>query len=128
MLFRQLGYFVAVARKKRFARAAEACCLSQSALPSAIARLERELKGTLINRGRYFEGRTPEDKLASLASLAGDAEAARGEHAAAALCGFDTRCLPAGPKQALDESARHRDGEMAAVKERQRRRKAKTAL
>jgi DNA-binding transcriptional LysR family regulator len=60
MLFRQLEYFVAVAREKHFARAADACYVSQPALSAAIARLERELNVTLINRGHNFEGLTAE--------------------------------------------------------------------
>lgn len=60
MLLRQLEYFVAVARERHFARAAEACFVSQPALSTAIAKLERELNVTLINRGRNFEGLTPE--------------------------------------------------------------------
>lgn len=60
MLFRQLEYFVAVAREGHFARAAEACFVSQPALSAAIAKLESELGVTLINRGHAFEGLTPE--------------------------------------------------------------------
>lgn len=60
MLFRQLEYFVAVARERHFARAAEACFVSQPALSAAIVRLERELNVTLINRGHNYEGLTPE--------------------------------------------------------------------
>jgi DNA-binding transcriptional LysR family regulator len=60
VLFRQLEYFVAVAREKHFARAAESCYVSQPALSAAIARLERELSVTLINRGHNFESLTPE--------------------------------------------------------------------
>jgi DNA-binding transcriptional LysR family regulator len=60
MLFRQLEYFVAVARERHFARAAEACYVSQPALSASIAKLERELGVTLINRGHAFEGLTPE--------------------------------------------------------------------
>ncbi|MDX6239960.1 MAG: hypothetical protein QOG10_4775 [Kribbellaceae bacterium] len=60
MLFRQLEYFVAVARERHFARAAEACYVSQPALSAAIAKLERELNVTLINRGHSYEGLTPE--------------------------------------------------------------------
>ena len=60
MLLRQLEYFVAVARERHFARAAEACYVSQPALSTAIAKLERELNVTLIHRGRNFEGLTPE--------------------------------------------------------------------
>ena len=60
MLFRQLEYFVAVAREKHFARAADACYVSQPALSIAIAKLEPELNVTQINRGHNFEGLTPE--------------------------------------------------------------------
>src|SRR3982075_3209566 len=60
VLFRQLEYFVAVARERHFARAAEACYVSQPALSAAIAKLERELNVTLINRGHNYEGLAPE--------------------------------------------------------------------
>ena len=60
MLFRQLEYFVAVAQERHFARAAEKCYVSQPALSAAIAKLERELNVTLINRGHSFQGLTPE--------------------------------------------------------------------
>ena len=60
MLLRQLEYFVAVARERHFARAAESCYVSQPALSTSIARLERELSVTLINRRQNFEGLTPE--------------------------------------------------------------------
>jgi DNA-binding transcriptional LysR family regulator len=43
MLFRQLEYFVAVAGEKHFARAADACCVSQPALSTAMADLGRDL-------------------------------------------------------------------------------------
>jgi DNA-binding transcriptional LysR family regulator len=60
MLFRQLEYFVAVARERHFAHAAEACFVSQPALSASIAKLERELGVTLINREHNFEGLTAE--------------------------------------------------------------------
>jgi DNA-binding transcriptional LysR family regulator len=60
MLLRQLEYFVALARERHFARAAEACYVSQPALSTSIAKLERELNVTLINRGRNFESLTLE--------------------------------------------------------------------
>jgi DNA-binding transcriptional LysR family regulator len=64
VLLRQLEYFVAVARERHFARAAESCYVSQPALSTSIAKLERELSVTLINRGQNFEGLTPEgDRL-----------------------------------------------------------------
>lgn len=63
MLFRQLEYFVAVAKEKHFARAAEVCCVSQPALSAAIGKLERELNVTLINRGHNYQGLTQEGEL-----------------------------------------------------------------
>ena len=51
MLFRQLEYFVAVASEQHFARAAEACYVSQPALSASIAKLERELNVTLSIAG-----------------------------------------------------------------------------
>jgi DNA-binding transcriptional LysR family regulator len=60
MLLRQLEYFVTVARERHFARAAEVCYVSQPALSTAIAKLERELNVTLIHRDHNFEGLTLE--------------------------------------------------------------------
>lgn len=60
MLFRQLEYFVAVAQERHFARAAQACYVSQPALSEAIRKLERELGMPLIRRAQNFEGLTPE--------------------------------------------------------------------
>ncbi|MET4613752.1 DNA-binding transcriptional LysR family regulator [Rhodococcus sp. PvR044] len=60
MQFRQLEYFVALARERHFARAASACFVSQPALSEAIRKLEHELKVPLVRRGRAFEGLTPE--------------------------------------------------------------------
>ncbi|MBY8863374.1 LysR family transcriptional regulator [Nocardia sp. CA2R105] len=60
MLFRQLEYFVALARERHFARAASACYVSQPALSEAIRKLEHELNVPLVRRGHAFEGLTPE--------------------------------------------------------------------
>ncbi|SIS20121.1 LysR family transcriptional regulator [Williamsia sterculiae] len=60
MLFRQLEYFVALAREQHFARAATACFVSQPALSEAIRKLEHELGVLLVRRGSSFEGLTPE--------------------------------------------------------------------
>lgn len=60
MLFRQLEYFVTLAREKHFARAAAACYVSQPALSEAIRKLEHELDVPLVHRGHAFEGLTPE--------------------------------------------------------------------
>jgi DNA-binding transcriptional LysR family regulator len=60
VLFRQLEYFVALAREQHFARAAAVCYVSQPALSEAIRKLEHELGVPMVNRGRAFEGLTPE--------------------------------------------------------------------
>jgi DNA-binding transcriptional LysR family regulator len=60
MLFRQLEYFVALARERHFGRAASACRVAQPTLSEALRKLERELGVPLVRRGRTFEGLTPE--------------------------------------------------------------------
>ncbi len=60
MLFRQLEYFVALARERHFGRAAAAEFVSQPALSAAITKLEQELDVSLIRRGHTFQGLTPE--------------------------------------------------------------------
>lgn len=60
MLFRQLEYLVALARERHFARAAQACHISQPALSEAIRKLEDELDVPLVRRDRAYEGLTPE--------------------------------------------------------------------
>jgi DNA-binding transcriptional LysR family regulator len=59
-MFRQLEYFVALARERHFARAAASCYVSQPALSESIRKLEHELKVPLVRRGQNFEGLTPE--------------------------------------------------------------------
>ncbi|KUN09556.1 LysR family transcriptional regulator [Streptomyces yokosukanensis] len=60
MLFRQLEYLVALSRERHFARAAQACHVSQPALSEALRKLEEELDMPLVRRGRKYEGLTPE--------------------------------------------------------------------
>ncbi|MGW2419592.1 LysR family transcriptional regulator [Streptomyces sp. NPDC001709] len=60
MLFRQLEYLVALSRERHFARAAQACHVSQPALSEALRKLEEELDVPLVRRGRKYEGLTPE--------------------------------------------------------------------
>ncbi|WP_369147713.1 LysR family transcriptional regulator [Streptomyces sp. R44] len=60
MLFRQLEYLVSLSRERHFARAAQACHVSQPALSEAIRKLEDELGVPLVLRGRRYEGLTPE--------------------------------------------------------------------
>ncbi|TDD81652.1 LysR family transcriptional regulator [Saccharopolyspora karakumensis] len=60
MLLRQLEYLTTLAREKHFARAAEACYISQPAMSAAIRKLEAELHVQIIQRGNRFIGFTPE--------------------------------------------------------------------
>ena len=82
MFIRQLEYLVTLAREKHFAKAAEACHVSQPALSSAIRSLEKELGVMIVQRGRRFLGLTAEGErvlawarqtLASLSSMREDA-------------------------------------------------------
>jgi DNA-binding transcriptional LysR family regulator len=60
MYIRQLTYLVTLAKEQHFARAAEACHVSQPALSSAIQHLEEELGIAIVRRAQRFEGFTPE--------------------------------------------------------------------
>ncbi len=82
MFIRQLDYLVTLAREKHFAKAAEACHVSQPALSSAIRSLEKELGVMIVQRGRRFMGFTAEGErvlvwaqqtLASLSHMREDA-------------------------------------------------------
>jgi DNA-binding transcriptional LysR family regulator len=86
MFIRQLEYLVTLAREKHFARAAEACHVSQPALSSAIRSLEKELGVMIVQRGRRFLGLTLEGErvldwaqqtLASLSHMRQDASIAK---------------------------------------------------
>ncbi|AZG48066.1 LysR family transcriptional regulator [Gordonia insulae] len=85
MQFRQLEYFVALAREQHFARAAAACYVSQPALSEAIRKLERELGVPLVRRGSSFEGLTPEGERLVLGARRILAERESLEHEVAAL-------------------------------------------
>lgn len=60
MFIRQLKYLSALARERHFARAAEACHVSQPTLSAGIRKLEEELGVALVLRGHRFEGLTAE--------------------------------------------------------------------
>jgi DNA-binding transcriptional LysR family regulator len=86
MFIRQLEYLVTLAREKHFAKAAEACRVSQPALSSAIRSLEKELGVMIVQRGRRFLGLTAEGErvlawarqtLASLSYMREDATTAK---------------------------------------------------
>jgi DNA-binding transcriptional LysR family regulator len=86
MFIRQLEYLVTLVREKHFAKAAEACHVSQPALSSAIRSLEKELGVMIVQRGRRFLGLTAEGErvlawarqtLASLSYMREDATTAK---------------------------------------------------
>lgn len=60
MLLRQLEYLTTLARERHFARAADACYVSQPAMSAAIHKLEAELHVQIVQRGNRFIGFTPE--------------------------------------------------------------------
>ncbi|MFB7493761.1 LysR family transcriptional regulator [Streptomyces sp. NPDC056161] len=59
MELRQLEYFVAVAEERSFSRGAERVHVVQSAVSTAVAKLERELDIQLLDRSRYRIALTP---------------------------------------------------------------------
>jgi DNA-binding transcriptional LysR family regulator len=64
MLIRHLSYFIALAREQHFARAAEACNVTQPTLTAAIKKLEEDLGVRLVIRDHRFVRLTEEgDKL-----------------------------------------------------------------
>ncbi|MEU3608737.1 LysR family transcriptional regulator [Streptomyces sp. NPDC035033] len=81
MLFRQLEYLVALSRERHFARAAQACHVSQPALSEAVRKLEEELDVPLVRRGRTYEGLTPEGERIVLRAqrILADRDALRSE-------------------------------------------------
>lgn len=62
MQLRVLRYFVTLARERHFARAAEACGITQPTLSSALAGLEEQLGKRLVERDRRFIGLTAEGR------------------------------------------------------------------
>jgi DNA-binding transcriptional LysR family regulator len=60
MLLRQLEYLSALWSEGHFGRAARACHVSQPALSAGIRKLETELGVQIVQRGRRFQGFTPE--------------------------------------------------------------------
>ncbi|MFJ3669863.1 LysR family transcriptional regulator [Streptomyces sp. NPDC090106] len=81
MLLRQLEYLVALARARHFAKAAQACYVSQPTLSEGIRKLEDELGIPLVQRGRRFDGLTPEGERVVLWAqrMLADRDAMQGE-------------------------------------------------
>ncbi|MEM8811877.1 MAG: LysR family transcriptional regulator [Pseudomonadota bacterium] len=64
MDLRDLEILVALAEHRHFARAADACGLSQPALSARIRKLETDLDIPIVTRGNRFQGFTPEGEVA----------------------------------------------------------------
>ena len=59
-MIRKFTYLLALSRERHFGRAANACNISQPTLSNAIRQLEEELGVPIVERGRTFQGFTPE--------------------------------------------------------------------
>ncbi len=81
----KLEYFMALARERHFARAAEELGISQPTLSAAIRQLEDQLGVVLVNRGSRFQGLTPEGQrvLEWARRIVGDTRTMREEMRAA---------------------------------------------
>lgn len=81
----KLEYFIALARERHFARAAEELGISQPTLSAAIRQLEDQLGVVLVVRGSRFQGLTPEGQrvLEWARRIVGDARTMREEMRAA---------------------------------------------
>ncbi len=106
MFIRQLSYLVALEREKHFGRAAAACHVSQPALSGAIRSIERELDIVIVQRGRRFEGFTPDGQrvlawarrvIADCESLREDARARDDDPAGVLRMGAIPASLPLVP-------------------------------
>ncbi len=76
MLLKHLQYLTVLARERHFARAAAACNVTQPTLSSGIKQLEELLGLLVVQRGKRFEGLTPEGErvLAWAQRITTDAE------------------------------------------------------
>ena len=59
-MIRKFIYLMALSRERHFGRAANSCNISQPTLSNAIRQLEEELGVPIVERGRTFQGFTPE--------------------------------------------------------------------
>jgi DNA-binding transcriptional LysR family regulator len=111
-----LRYLVALDEHKHFARAAQACCVTQPALSNAIRALETELGAVIVKRGRAFVGFTSEGErlLASArrmlheeALLKQDLSSAAGQPRGALTIGVVPSAEPVAARFAALLHARH---------------------
>jgi DNA-binding transcriptional LysR family regulator len=103
MVLRQLEYLCALADKRHFGRAAEACHVSQPALSVAIRKLESELGVELVHRDRRYDDLTPAGKqlvkrarqvLATSATFTAEASRLKGDLSGTLRLGVIPTALP----------------------------------
>src|SRR3546814_14881725 len=94
MLIRHLAYFLPLSKGWHYARAADACHITQPTLSAAIRKLEEDLGVPLVARGHRFTGLTPEGEkliawsrqlLTDYQSLINDLAGARTENGRASV-------------------------------------------
>jgi DNA-binding transcriptional LysR family regulator len=116
VFLRQFEYLDALARERHFGRAASACHVSQSALSSAIQKLEQELGLPLVKRAQRYDDLTPEghallgwtrQTLTSLDGLRSEAARLRGELEGTLRLGAIPTALPAVAFVTADLLDRH---------------------
>lgn len=101
MQLQHLRYFVALARTRHFAAAANACGVTQPTLSAGLVALEQELGKRLVERDRRFIGLTPQGEAIlpwaeqALGAVRGLAQAA-GSSAQALTGEFRLYTIPAG--------------------------------
>ena len=85
-LLSSMRYLVALNEHRHFARAAQACHITQPALSNALKALEDEFGAVIVRRGRVFGGLTPEGEqvLATALSMLKAEEALRQDLSAGA--------------------------------------------
>ena len=115
MQIKQLTYLVALAREQHFGRAAAACHVSQPTLSAGISQLEDDLGVPLVERGRRFNGLTPEGRrvldhatriLAECDSLRQGLDLSRGGLTGRLRLGVVPTAIPMGARLTVPLNAR----------------------
>ncbi len=116
MLLKHLQYLTMLARERHFGRAAAACHVTQPTLSAGIKQLEEQLGLLVVQRGKRFEGLTPEGEgvlawaqriTADAESLEQEASRLRGGLVGRLRLGVIPAALPAVPVLAGPLTRRH---------------------
>lgn len=96
MEMQQLQYFLAVADLGSFTGAARACHVSQPALSSQVAKLEAELGGPLLERGRQGAKLSPRGEIFRLRAAEALRQLESGRMELEALSGLESGAVTLG--------------------------------